>query len=685
MSAALAVTATLAIDATATANVNSVTGHITTGATTYKVIWDITATPAYNTRIRLGSVNAGVASVTTGMRSVGLLSRSFKLGQDYHFLAAYESASQSTTFVLRQPSNSGTNVLSVAELMNGNGGKRLVRNSVPTSVVALGSAFLAAVVRQTRTVAANGTFTSARTPVNVRMVVATPPTRPQELGGTMFVPGGHVLQITGGVQNVAVHPVYLEPPACVGAGGGSMTAGGVYQYCTVAVLLDAAGRVCRSAPSTPTSVTLGGGDGTCNLTIPSLRIYAGSANIRRLVLEVYRAGPAAAGNTTFNLVGSVANPDQNTTDTVAFADTMSDANAAAGELLYTSGNVLENLPPPSCSLLTTSGNRVWVVSSENPTELWPSKELKAGAGLGFHDRIKVRVDGDGYGAITALASMDGRVIAFKSTAVYVVSGDGPNDAGQGAFAAPQAVSLSVGTVLPGSVVSTPDGIMFQAAQGIYLLDRGLGLTYIGAGVEQYTLAASVVDASLVAGTTKVRFVMASGRMLTWDFFHKRWTTHQLRVGSSTVIGCADLPTGWVYARADGKVFQETPAVYSDVDGTSTAIVPRIGFPPLALANLNGFQRLSHVEVLGEYVGDHTLAVDFEYDYSGAVAETRTKAITAGAYQYDIKPAQQKATAVKITLRTSVQAAGSGAFRLSGLTLWAAMKRGTGVPYTKRLQ
>jgi len=691
MSAALAVTATLVIDATATANVNGITGYIRTSATNYNVMWDLTSAPPYNTRIVLFTVQAGAVFAATGVRSVGLLSRAFKLGEDYHVLAAYESTTQSTTFLLRNPANSISAMTSVSGLLGGIGGKRLVRNSCLTSVIALGATMLAAIARQTRTVAANGTFTTSRGIVNAQWSVAPAPERPQELGGVLFVAGGHLTQVASGVQTMATHPVTLEPPACVGAiiGGGAMTAAGVYQYVTVPVFVDPQGRVCRGAPSTPTSVTLGGADNGCNLTIPTERVVPGTLNqlntgLRLLTIEAYRAGPAAAGNTTFNQVGSVGNGDPSAVDTVAFADTMSDANAVAGELLYTTGNILENLPPPPCRLLTTCGNRVWVVNSETPTELWPSKEFKAGAGIGFNDRIKVRVDGDGYGEITALVSMDGRVVAFKSTAIYVISGDGPNDTGQGAFNPPQAVSLSVGTVLPGSAVATPDGIMFQAAQGIYLLDRGLGLTYIGKNVEQYTLAANVVDGSLVTGTTKARFVMASGRCLTWDFHHKRWTTSQLRVSGSAVVACADLPTGWVYALANGKVFQETPGVYSDVDGSSTAIVPRIGLPALSLAGINGFARVYGIDVLGEYVGDHTLAVDFEYDFGGAVTETRTKAITAGAFQYEVKVAQQKITSIKITLRTSVQAAGSGAFRLSGLTLWAGMKQGSGLPYTKRL-
>ena len=220
-------------------------------------------------------------------------------------------------------------------------------------------------------------------------------------------------------------------------------------------------------------------------------------------VEHYRAGPAAAGAVNYNKVGETF-LNGAATDVLTFNDQLSDVSAYAGELLYSTGNTLENFVPPSCSILTVCAGRVWLVNAEDPTELWPSLEYKTRVGIRFNQGIAFKVTGDGAGGITALASMDGRVIAFKGTAIYVISGAGPNDAGAGSFNPPQAVSLTIGTVLPRSVVATKDGIMFQAATGIWLLDRGLGLTYVGAAVEQYTQAANVVDGSLVNGYTQGR-------------------------------------------------------------------------------------------------------------------------------------------------------------------------------------
>lgn len=689
----MVVSATDSIDPTATANVRNVTGHITTGPTVYKVLWDISNATTYLDRVRICVVNGASHGVSDLAPSFSLYSKTTKLVDGkYYFLGAYDSAVQPCYSLLgTEFYDASTGILpdpvSQCQVMPNNGGGRRAGQSSLTSSFSIGTSAVMAVARKLKVATPGSPVAQGRAVQRVTFSPSPTLMRPRELGGTLFLPGGLVMKDDGLITSWATCPFYPEAFSGASSATGGMTASGAYSYRGVYRRTDIGGRITRSASSVPFAITLGAGDGRVTLTAQNPRLQPMQGE--DFAVEIYRAGPAAAGATQYNKVGEVSANAVTGGNTLSFVDTMSDANAAFGELLYSTGNVLESFVTPSCNLLEVNGNRAGIVNSEDTSEFWPSLEYKDGQGLRFNPLMAIRVTGDGYGGITALAAMDGRWILFKKAAVYVISGAGPNDLGQGSFAAPQAVSLSIGTVLPGSVIATPDGIMFQAAAGIYLLDRGLGLTYIGAPVEQYTLAENAVDAALVSGVTQVRFVMPSGRCLAWDYQQKKWTTFALRVDTngvaSTVVACANSAQfGWCYALADGSVMKETPGVYSDINVTTTAIVPRIGFPHLALAGINGFQRVYAVEVLGQYVGDHTLAVDFEYDYSGGITETRTLAITAGSYQYEIKPAQQKGGALKLTLRASAIAAGSGAFRLSGLTLWAGMKAGSNVPYTKRL-
>jgi hypothetical protein len=686
---ALAVTATNVIDAAATANVRNVTGYVRTGVADYVALWDVTAASTFNTNTRRGDWT-GAAAVLSMFQSYGLVSRAFKMSDGlWYVLCSYDSTVNNAYQLFTIPVAGG------ALLVNGNGRSPVLssvdrKSGGPVVVCGLASV-------RTTPAGAYGIAIAVRASKSQRVISelqinnAARTLRARELGRSLFIPGGMLTQHDGAGVSWAAFPLVPEAPAVATRAAGAMTPGGSYDYYLVYKRTDANGRVIRSAPSLPTTVVIGGGDGSTTVTykiprlLPSYQAWT--------AVEFYRRGPTASGASAINLVGSAVADPSGVPDTTTFIDTISDATAAANELLYTTGGILDNFNPPSHQILEVNQTRVWLVSAEDPTELWPSKEYKAGTGIGFNPLLAFKVTGDGAGAITALASMDGRLIVFKSTAIWVITGDGPNDAGQGTFNPPANVSRNIGTVLPGSVVLTPDGVMFQAANGIYLLDRGLQLTYIGAAVEQYTLAESVVDASPVTGQTQVRFVMPSGRCLVWDYHHKRWYTFKLRVDTSgvasTVVACADIPSGWCYALADGSVFQETPGVYSDVNGTTTAIVPRIGFPHLDLNGLNGYQRVYAVQVLGDVTGACTLDIDAEFDYSGAVTgvpKTIPLTVGTGSFMVEYNPPEgrNKCTAMRPVLTTVGQAAGSGAFTITSVNVIVGAKRGSGIPYGKRL-
>jgi hypothetical protein len=691
---ALAVTATNVIDAGAVANVRNITGHIVASATDYAVLWDISNATTQYDKVRFGRWT-GAATLSTLAQSFSLYSRTFKATDGrYYFVGAYDSTLQGAYVVVAAYLVANVRAPSVVcVIAAGEGGGRRVNVSSLTNIYATGSDFICAISRRTKLTTASGvganqlrTIQRCALKWQVRNFM-----RPRELGGTVFIPAGSLMKYDGVYASMATFPFYIENVALASAATGGMTPSGTYSYRMVIRRTDSGGRVSRSAASVPVSITLGAGDAQVTVTFQTPRVCLDMVGIESLACEVYRAGPAASGDTNYNKVGEAA-PDQvSGGDTTNFLDTMSDANSELGELLYSTGNVLENFTAPSCNLLEVCNRRVWVVNAENPTELWPSGEYKTRLGVKFNQGLAFSITGDGYGDITALAQMDGRLIVFKAGAIYVVTGDGPNDLGQGSFNNPQLVSNSIGTVEPGSVVATPDGIMFHAAarRGIYLLDRGLGLQPIGQPVRFYTSSLPIVDASLVESYPQVRFVQANGRCVVWDFHVKKWTTFLLRVDTngvaSTIVACATIPgDAWYYLLADGSLMKETVSVFSDVNVTTLAIVPRVGLPALDLAGINGFQRIKGIEILGTYIGDHTLAADFEYDYSGSVTETRTIPVTSGNFQFEVKVAQQKCTAIKVTLRTSVLAAGSGAFALTGVMVLAAMKQGTNIPYTKRL-
>jgi hypothetical protein len=690
----MVVSATNIIDATATANVRNITGHLTTSSTNYVVLWDVAGSSSIYDRVKKGVWN-GASTVSEIGPNHSLYSRSAKFSDGtYYVLGLFSSTAQATYALLSIDSASNTIPTPQCHVLGGEAGSRRQQSSL-ASPATFGTAVVIPVTRSRKITAPDGsTSGQAKMVALLSFAQATKLTHARELGGTVFMPGGILFRDDGLNAEVATFPIYPEAPSAASAAGGAMTSLGTYLYRTVLRAVDASGRVHRSAGSVSASVTIAAGQGTANVTLFNVRCprgdYGGSYGA--FYQEVYRRGPTAAGGTLYNKVGEVQMTAAGA-DTLTFADTLSDASAAAGEVAYFSGNVLENFNPPAHALLEVNGNRVGIVSAEYPTEFWYSKEYKAGTGIGFNPLLKVVISGDGAGDITALAAMDGRFILLKRSAIYVLSGDGPNDLGQGGFNAPQAVSRTLGTVNPSSVFETPDGIIFEATSGgLWLLTRGLSLEYVGAPVEQYTIAEDVAGAAAVASLSTVRFVMPSGRCLEWDYHHKRWYTHKLRVDrggvASTVVDCAYSSIfGWCYLLANGDLMQEVAGQTTDVNVTTTGIVPRIGFPVLQMA-LAGYQRFRRVNLTLDVLGTFTLSVDAEFNYSGAVTGTpKTIALTAATptaqVEYTPPEGLAKSAAVRLVL-TVVGSPTGGTFRLTGATAIVAGKRGDNIAASNRM-
>lgn len=670
LSAAFAVTATNVIDAAATTNVRNITGHIKASATDYTVLWDVDATPTHNMKIRQGDWS-GSATVADTALAWSLASKSFKYDGLYYVIGAYDSTTQ-TAFALLSLSTPGVTRSPAGAIMPGNAGGRTVKNAKLSSVYAsaVTGQLITALTRKTGLTASPSSTVGLRSIVRATIDLEAVRARPSELGGTLFIPGGTISAHDGATLSPATFMVFPEGPTLTGSTqpGACCTLLGEYQFVTVFRWLDATGRVIRSAPSVPISITLTGTNNAITAVCPTYRAGMSSAVAGAMpTLELYRAGPAAAGATALHKIGEVqSDPSANT---VSFLDTTLDAVAEAGELLYTMGSdgtpgALEHLCPPSCSILTPHGPRLFAVNPEYGTEVIYSKEYKPGFGIGFNPLLAFRVEG-GNGAVRALASMDDRLICFKSGSTHAVTGIGPDDLGNGTFNDPILVSSNVGTTNPMSVCSTPEGVMFKSAKGIYMLTRGLQVEYVGADVEAYN-SLTITDATLVADQNQARYVTAEGRTLVYDYYAKTWTTFV----TQTALAAVNWGGVFAYVSATGIVSYEVAGQYND---NGAAIATRLVTSHLALAGIMGFKRLSTIQLLGEFIGAHTLVAAMEFNYSGSNAQTVSIAGSA-PYQFEIPIGDglQKSEAVKLTLTESST---TGGYRLSAISLLVGMKGG----------
>lgn len=422
------------------------------------------------------------------------------------------------------------------------------------------------------------------------------------------------LHLTGGIlwQYDAVRPIehsfniFPEDLLLTAGTGGSMTAQ-EYQYQVTYEWTDAQGYLHRSAPSVPTSVTVTAPNNQVTLDIPTLR-QTYKSDVR---IVIYRWSVAQQ---SFYQVTSITSPLLNNTavNSVSYVDTLADSSIIGNTLLYTTGGVVENIAAPASSASALYKNRMLVLDAEDKNLVWYSKPILQGTPVEFSDLFTIFASPTAgaqgpVGPITTIAAMDDKVILFRKNAIYYFTGTGPDATGaNNDFSEPTFVTATVGCTNKNSVLLTPLGLMFQSDKGIWLLGRDLSTKYIGAPVEQFNNSA-VLSALVIPDTNQVRFTLASGDTLMYDYYYDQW-------GTFTNVPAVD-STIWqnkhTFLNATGQILKESTA-YLD---NSAPVLMSISTAWIKLTDLQGFQRAYYAYLLGNYQTPHKLSIQIAYDYN----------------------------------------------------------------------
>jgi len=475
----------------------------------------------------------------------------------------------------------------------------------------------------------------------------TPPalSGPQELGGALHFAGG----VPCAYDSVRVIESSFALPAEQPYGVQQTTASGgiengTYNYVIVFARHDSSGQVYRSAPSVPLEVVVNGADpasNTVSFRVPSLpvsRSYeSGGPESQNVSIEVYRT---EAGGSSFFLVENVGwGPTSADNFGIAINDPTRvytfieditvDSDLDGQPLLYTTGGIVENAPAPSASVQIVHKDRLWLAGTDESKIVWFSKKRVFAEGPGFSSLFTVTVE-DG-GNVTALASLDSHLIIFKRDRIFYVDGDGPPDTGGEGFTDPQRISADLGCIEPRSVVTTPEGVFFQSSAGIYLLDRGLGLSYVSGPVED-TLAAYPVITSTVVHESQfhARFSCTneagtSGVVLVLDYLTKQWSTFEIyeSVAANTkapIVSACNHDGTYKWIAANGAAYAESDTEYTD-DGQWVTLSLETSW--LKMAGLQGWQRAWSMSVLGERFTPHDLVISVGNDYAATYHQTTT--------------------------------------------------------------
>ena len=365
----------------------------------------------------------------------------------------------------------------------------------------------------------------------------------QEAANNLHIVGG-MLQMYDGVSLVE-HGFNLYPEiiqAGITTSGSSGIAAGTRQYVAVFKWTDNQGQIHRSAPSIP--VTYTNGSAVTRIFIPAYSL--GATKKSGAKMEVYRTEDAG---TIFYKVGET--DVDSTTSLNDVEDTISDGDLIDNELLYTTGGVLENIAPTTCSIITHHKNRIFLAGLEDKNQVQYSKLIVSGSPVQFNDTLAIDMPENG-GIITGLASLDDKLIIFKRSAIYTITGDGPNNLGQqNSFSDPQIVASDVGCTDSNSIVLTPEGLMFKSSKGIYLLSRGLQVQYVGASVEDFN-SNTITSATLLDKQNEVRFTTNSENTLVYNYLFKRWSVFDRYEGRDSLVH----EDRFTFLSTDGSVKQE---------------------------------------------------------------------------------------------------------------------------------
>jgi hypothetical protein len=468
-----------------------------------------------------------------------------------------------------------------------------------------------------------------------------------------------------GATAIATVPAYPD-----GAGTGFVDLG-TYQYIAVYESTDRPGQIHRSAVSVPvTAIYAGvtgsspaiveGGRDTIAIRIPCLPI-TDKESVR---VAVYRT--ENLGNIFFKVTDDLV-PVLNDTGEfyVSVVDPWSDEDLITREVLYIH-SAKENTAPPLARYVTTHANRVFCVAPQANT-VWYSHILVRNEPVTFNDEFFMDVDPTG-GFITAIASLDDKMVIFKRNRIFVVSGSGPTNMGmQNDFSEPHLVAPDVGCISHRSVVAISAGLLFQSAKGIYLLDRGLNVSYIGAPAEGYN-GETITSAKAIPDSNRVQFTTESGTNLVYDTLFDKWGTFT----GMQAIDATIWNETYTYVRADGRVLVGDSSVYKD-GNVGYGMSLTTGWMPFA--GLQAFQRVKRCYFLGDYKGTHELRLEFAYDHeagftdvvdidAGAICHPGTYgesspygAGTYGGlyggphpdYQFDIHLRRQKCQAIRVRI------------------------------------
>lgn len=479
-------------------------------------------------------------------------------------------------------------------------------------------------------------------------------------GDGIFVAGGRPSWFDGVYateHGFAWYPEYMTVDGAISGDPTPLTVGS-YGYDITYDTEDANGYVVRSAPWTDTVAVDPGEDSITSTWDQSIELTARNALTNKIRAFGYRT-----------LVDETEPRYRGSSQTTGFPATVGSGSSSLSadddviddfEVSYTSGGILDNAGTPPCKFCCLHGDRVWIGGLEDPDYIWFSQPYQEREQPRFNEGLRVAIGKPAR----AMASMDAQLIVWTDDGIFAVAGTGPPATGGldvGFEARP--ISTDVGCIDWRSVVLSPVGLFFQSRKGIYLLDRGLNTTFIGAPIHDYLSSrATIVAAIAEEENPTVIFLIEVGGSdtvsvrLVYNYQVKNWTVDTLP------FLALDMKMAW-----DGAQQKRVPCMVTATDiwfetdlfpydGTDAIpIDTELSWGDIKLSGaVQGWERIRVMQALfGNAPGSASIFIDFSFDYGNTYTETHTFTVAeqqAAGTRLQVDLTRQECQAVRPRIR-----------------------------------
>ena len=362
-----------------------------------------------------------------------------------------------------------------------------------------------------------------------------------------------------------------------------------------------------------------------------------------------------------------------------YTDSNADADIAANETLYTDRSYLARYPaPPFFSGVGNWNDRSWVIADD--AAVWMSGPLSDGDATWFSPAFRFAFSADDRPL--ALAPMDNYMLVFCERSVwYIPAAQLPDATGRnGALPDPVRLPFPNGS-RNGWARTVRDGVAYDStAGGVWLITRALQNVWLSQPVVD-TLTSDVVG---LAVDKHQRLAVlqsdSSGYQLhVFDSAPNAW--YQWRLPTAGLL-LATIDGEFAY-QDDSRVVAIAPgAAADDINGATAAIAPDVLIASLQPGNVRGLKRVWEMQLVGTYLGPHSLTIDLSYPGDDADADTfgPFAADPAHPYVYAFNPSQEEASSYAIRVRASFPGVDppGRSFALELLSLQVGMDVGVGL-------